>query len=496
MPLQKQSDKTKRSPVKTNFFRFDKFGKNFLLTNDLGQYCFLSPEEFDDFSKGFFKKESPKLKELEEKFFIINGNSSRKMVELYKSKNTFLFSKGPSLHIIVLTLRCNHKCVYCQASSVSQECPDHDMDIDIAKKIVDFIFETPNKNTAIEFQGGEPTLNWPVLEFIVKYARELNRTAKRNLEFRLVTNFSAMDEDRMNFIFENSISMSTSLDGPKEVHDENRIFLGKNKVGSYEVASKWLKKALGRYDSIKDDPKNKYGWQPGAITTISRKSLAYPNEIVDEYKKWGFENIFLRPINSFGVAKNVWIKIGYKPEEYIEFYKKAIRYIIKLNKKGEFFRELFATNMLVKMLTDSDPDYTELRSPCGAGIGQLLYNYDGKIYTCDEGRMVEGDEFLIGDVKDDSYKKVIENSKIKSVCVASCMENLTCDFCVFKPYCGVCPIHNYVNTGGIFASSANSDRCKINKAILKFLFEELQDPETKKIFKKWATRENKNKKCF
>jgi hypothetical protein len=29
----------------------------------------------------------------------------------------------------------------------------------------------------------------------------------------------------------------------------------------------------------------------------------------------------------------------------------------------------------------------ELRSPCGAGIGQLLYNYDGKVYTCDEGRI-------------------------------------------------------------------------------------------------------------
>jgi His-Xaa-Ser system radical SAM maturase HxsB len=456
----------------------------------------LDAEEFDGFSRGFFAKKTSKFEELEDKFFIMNKNSSVKMIERYKSKNPFLFFKGPSLHIIVLTLRCNHKCVYCQASSVAQDCSDRDLDMENAKKIVDFIFESPNEDIAIEFQGGEPTLNWPVLEFIVKYARELNMGAKRNIEFRLVTNFSAMDEERLKFIFKNLISVSTSLDGPKKLHDSNRVYLKGKIRSSYEVTAKWLEKILREYNLEKNKASSSYKWQPGAITTISRRSLGYPYEIVDEYKKWGFENVFLRPINSFGVAKNVWDRIGYSPEEYIEFYKKAVSYIIKLNKKGEFFRELYASNMLVKILTDSDPNYTELRSPCGAGIGQLLYNYDGKIYTCDEGRMIEGDEFMIGDVRSDSYKKVIESPKIKSVCVASCMENLTCDLCVFKPYCGVCPIHNYVNTGGIFASSANSDRCKINKAILEFLFEELRNPETKKIFMKWATRGNKSKSLF
>ena len=33
-------------------------------------------------------------------------------------------------------------------------------------------------------------------------------------------------------------------------------------------------------------------------------------------------------------------------------------------------------------------NYMELRSPCGAGVGQLAYYADGDIFTCDEGRML------------------------------------------------------------------------------------------------------------
>jgi hypothetical protein len=44
--------------------------------------------------------------------------------------------------------------------------------------------------------------------------------------------------------------------------------------------------------------------------------------------------------------------------------------------------------MLKKMLTTSDPNYVDTRSPCGAVIGQVAYNFDGKIYSCDEGRMM------------------------------------------------------------------------------------------------------------
>lgn len=501
MSLQKQSNSknsikskktSKLEAVKLNHYRFKKNPDDtFLITNDFGDFSYLTNKEFADLSSGFMDKKSDKYAELLEKDFIGTGEATPRMIQKYKNKNRFVLSKGPSLHIIVLTLRCNHKCVYCQASAIGADVRSHDLDIATAKKIVDFIFQTPNNSIAIELQGGEPTMNWPVLEFIVRYAAEKNKTEKKDLEFRLVSNFSVMSEERVNFLFENMVSMSTSLDGPKEVHNKNRIFLGENNTGSYEVTSKWLKQVLGRFKEINMTDPGRYRWQPGAITTVSKFSLKFPKEIVDEYAKWGFENVFLRPVNSFGVAKNIWDVVGYTADEYLDFYKKALNYIIELNTQGVMFRELLATNMLIKILTNDDPNYAELRSPCGAAIGQLLYNYDGNIFTCDEGRMVGGDEFLIGNVNDIVYNDVMESSKVKSVCVASCMENLPCDHCAYKPYCGVCPVHSYVNFGNIFTPTAKSDRCKIYMSILDFLFEKMKDDKVRDIFERWTIKDEK-----
>lgn len=71
-------------------------------------------------------------------------------------------------------------------------------------------------------------------------------------------------------------------------------------------------------------------------------------------------------------------KLWYSWEEFIEFYKKSMDYILELNKKWVEFRENLSTMYLSKILTDKDPNYLDERSPCGACIWQIAYNYDGK----------------------------------------------------------------------------------------------------------------------
>ena len=50
---------------------------------------------------------------------------------------------------------------------------------------------------------------------------------------------------------------------------------------------------------------------------------------------------------------------------------------MELNLKGEIFVEMHATYFLKKILCNYSDNYMELRSPCGAGIGQMSYYYDG-----------------------------------------------------------------------------------------------------------------------
>ena len=72
-----------------------------------------------------------------------------------------------------------------------------DMDLDTAKKTVNFIFQTPADNITIEFQGGEPTLNFETIKYINEYAKELNKSYGKGIEFLLVTNLNNMDDDKM-----------------------------------------------------------------------------------------------------------------------------------------------------------------------------------------------------------------------------------------------------------------------------------------------------------
>lgn len=73
------------------------------------------------------------------------------MIGLYNQKNQFI-SYGPSLHMIVTTLRCNHKCQYCHAAVAPMTAKNMDMTREMAQKVVDTIFYTSSQSLTIEFQ--------------------------------------------------------------------------------------------------------------------------------------------------------------------------------------------------------------------------------------------------------------------------------------------------------------------------------------------------------
>jgi len=145
-------------------YRERKLSDGYLITNDYGAWAFLTPEEHKQLS--FDKMTEPLLSVLKEKGLIITRENVQKIIEGFQEKNCHLF-QAASLHIVVVTLRCNMKCVYCHAKAQPQNRHGYDMDIETAKKTVDFIMQSPSHRTTIEFQGGEPLLNFDVIKEIV-----------------------------------------------------------------------------------------------------------------------------------------------------------------------------------------------------------------------------------------------------------------------------------------------------------------------------------------
>ena len=119
-----------------NNYRAKKFGDKYFVTTDHGSYCILSNGEFKKLKQNNI---DGKLKDkLEEKEIILTDTNINEAVRLTRNRNNFLFS-GTSLHIIVVTLRCNMNCIYCHASSKPQNKKEFDMNKEIAKKTIDFI---------------------------------------------------------------------------------------------------------------------------------------------------------------------------------------------------------------------------------------------------------------------------------------------------------------------------------------------------------------------
>ena len=79
---------------------------------------------------------------------------------------------------------------------------------------------------------------------------------------------------------------------------------------------------------------------------------------------YGNDRLFLhlRPLNPSGFARDTWHTIGYTAEEYVDFYRKTLDYIIELNRQGVEISERTASIFLIKILSSEDPGFVDIHT--------------------------------------------------------------------------------------------------------------------------------------
>ncbi len=466
-------------------FRHRAVGGKVLLTNTEGNFVLLTEEEFARFARGDVPKGSELYDRLAKQNFVRAEANARAMVERIRARKTFLHH-GPNLHIVVVTLRCNETCVYCHASRADMTATHTDMTKETADRVVERVFDTTNPNVTIEFQGGEPLVAFDVVKHILERARERNKTAGKRLEFTMVSNLSLLDEEKLAYLVDNRVQICTSIDGPEHLHDKQRKL---PRLSAHKAATHWIRRINEAYAKLGLDPTL---YHVEALLTTTREALAYPKEIVDTYVDLGCRALFLRPVDPFGFADRTGPRVEYPRAEYLAFYRSAVDHILELNKRGVEILERFAAIFLTKILGGEDPNFLDIRSPCGAGIGQVAYNYDGKVFTCDEGRMLHemGDStFLLGDVGT-PYRELMGHETVRALAIASNLDGQPdCVNCTYQPYCGVCPVHSHKTQGTIFGRMRESTLCAVHKGIQDYLFEKIGsgDRETLDVLRRWTT---------
>lgn len=424
--------------------------------------------------------DSPLFADLEARHLVVAGTDRSSLAPLLsqiRSRKSYLLG-GPALHIFVVSLRCHHTCSYCQVSRQETTATTFDMAESHAEQAVERLFEWPSQDLTIEFQGGEPLLNFGQVKAITRRIVERNRTAGRTLRFVLASTLHDLTDAQLAFLAEHGFKLSTSLDGPEWLHNANRPRPSKDSyrrtVDGIELGRRWLGE-----DGV------------SALTTLTRQSLEVPEAIIDEYRKLGFHSISLRPLSPYGFATRTARRTGYPTEDFLAFYRRAFDHLLAVNRAGYAMDESYASLLLSQLFTSFGHGYVDLRSPSGAGLGAVIYDYDGRVYPSDEARMLAamGDgAFALGDVSQ-PISRWLSSPAMVRLLEAGVAEALpTCADCAFVPMCGADPIEHYARQGDPVGHRPSSDFCRRNMGLFDFLLQryEAADGEVQALMRSWA----------
>lgn len=234
--------------------------------------------------------------ETAEKLFnsnIISRNGSRVF-----EKNTYDLASGQLYYYeINLTDACNLKCSYCSGESVS---PQHGkfLEESTARKWLDRIIEHSLKKNIkyiiLEFTGGEPLLNIPVLKYLLEYAEKLRKKYNLCFNYQIQTNLSIpLSDEVIKLLVDLNVSIGTSIDGPKELHNKARPARNKNGNG--------LSITLDNIKRIRNTGHR----LEGVLTTISSETVDHIQEIGEFLIDNGFTQLAFTPLRPAGRAKKL-----------------------------------------------------------------------------------------------------------------------------------------------------------------------------------------------
>lgn len=454
---------------------------SWVAVSSAGDFVFLSPDELQLLREEPAALPLVKQAELQAKHFLRSVSSPAggldrllRSRQLAKRETTV---GGPTLHIIVPTLQCAHTCRYCQVSRSLD-----DTGFSLATKDLDDICETIFQSSAekltIEFQGGDPLLRFDLVKYGIQQISRLAEEGGKKVRIVVASTLHQLDDDMCGFFKDHGVFLSTSIDGPSWLHNKNRPLPMRD---SYERTVAGITLARDRLGNE----------AVAALMTATAESLKHPHEIVDEYVRLGFGEIFLRPLSLYGFAKRNQALLGYGVDRYQEFYERALDRVEFWADQGVEMREVYASIVLNKLLSTFDSGYVDLQSPTVAGQAVLVYNYDRFVYPSDEARMLaeSGDTSLrMGRIDEPLPTLLGSPVRLQLAQSGDASLNASCSRCAYQTFCSPNPVDAQAQLGRMSADAADTEHCARNIALFDFWLRRLRSasPERLDRYHTWA----------
>ncbi|GHG95116.1 His-Xaa-Ser system radical SAM maturase HxsB [Pseudodonghicola xiamenensis] len=366
---------------------------------------------------------------------------------------------GSAYVILIPTLRCDLKCSYCQVSRAPVAAKGFDWDDETLAQVLTFLDALPVDEIQIEFQGGEPLLRLDHLKTVTEFAR---RRFQR-VRFVVCTNLQTLDADILAFLANEDVLISTSLDGPHQLHTRNR-------TGTAELTQAFHRNLAQALDLIGPS-------RVSALPTIDMECPPKPEDLIAAYEDFGFTSLYLRPVNYQGFARKSHPSAR-TSQSWTAYYRNFVYTLISHNARtGRTMEEFYLAHCLRRILAPGADSHTDLRNPNIPTGTNAVIDFDGQIYPSDEARMlarIRQVDLSVGDVANG-----LDHEKLALI-APSHINNFDpdCIHCPYQPFCGTDPIDDLSRNGRIDIPRHESWFCQRHLAVFDLAVELLysEDP--------------------
>jgi len=322
------------------------------------------------------------------------------------------FSEQPLVKSLCLHVAhdCNLRCGYCFAGTGDFGHSRGLMPKEIGEKAVDFIIKNSGRrrNCELDFFGGEPLLNMETVRHVVSYIRKRETETGKVFKLTLTTNAVLLNDQVIDYLNANDISLVLSLDGRAETHDRMRPCVDGS--GSYDEAVKLCQQvARSRGD------RNYY--LRGTFTAYNLDFSADVLAMAD----LGFSQLSVEPV--VATEGDYALTEAHLPELYHQYELLAQAYLERKLAGAGF--DFFHFNLDLS----NGPCVAKRLSGCGAGHEYFAVTPEGDLYPCHQ--FVGRDEYKLGNV-DEGVQNTALPAQFRQ---AHVLNKPACSQCWARFYC-------------------------------------------------------------
>lgn len=365
-----------------------------------------------------------------------------------------VIEKGLNQIVLQVTQNCNLRCSYCaySGSYYNRKHSNKRMNRDIAFRSVDFFMAHSSEveDATIGFYGGEPLLEFDLIREVISYVDK--NYPERKVRFNLTTNLTLLTKEILDFFIEKNVVIMISIDGPKEIQDQNRTFIsGKGSFSTVIAKAEEIQRSNPSY------------FEQCMTNTVMSPDSDY-GKVIDFLDN---DKLFGQLTSLYSLVNDVDIK---EQLQYDDTYNQTVRkevFKIYLAMLGEMeypqvsrlmktnVSAIFETNQFLQMKGTENTRKSHPGGPCIPGSKRLFVDVEGNFYPCE--RIAENPDLQIGNL-DEGYSL----DRISQMLNVGKMTEEQCLNCWAFIYCGTCAAN--MTQHGIPSKTIRLQRCPGERA--------------------------------